>query len=48
MKRKQAPKERNPFVQHIRLKPSGAHSKSAKAQRSVDKVALKKRVFSDT
>lgn len=46
MKRKQQlPKERNPFVQHLITKKSGAHAKSKKAIRRDDKVALKKECF---
>lgn len=39
---KKTPKTRNPYVQHIRTKRSGAHGKSKKAQRRQEKVALKK------
>lgn len=39
---KKIPVERNPFVQHIRVKASGAHGKSKKAIRRQDKVALRK------
>ena len=43
MARKQKlPKARNPFVQHLITKKSGAHSKSKKAQRRDDKVDLRK------
>lgn len=36
------PKERNPFVQHLITKKSGAHGKSKKAQRRDDKASLRK------
>lgn len=43
MKRKnKIPKERNPFVQHIMFKKSGAHGKSKKAQRRDEKAELRK------
>lgn len=43
MKRKpQAPKARNPFVQHLIKRSSGAHIKTKKALRRADKVALQK------
>jgi hypothetical protein len=44
MKRKQknAPKERNPFVQHLIGKRQGAHQKSKKSLRRDEKAALKK------
>lgn len=43
MKRKhKLPKERNPFVQHLMFKKSGAHVKSKKAQRRDDKIELRK------
>lgn len=46
MKRKQKlPKERNPFVQHLITKKSGAHCKTKKAVRRNEKVALKKECF---
>lgn len=35
-------KERNPFVQHIRVKRSGAHGKSKKALRRAEKISFKK------
>jgi hypothetical protein len=35
-------KERNPFVQHLAKRPSGAHGKSKKIQRRDDKIALRK------
>lgn len=42
-KKKQAPKERNPFVQHlINRNGGGIHQKSKKAIRRQDKVQLKK------
>ena len=34
--------ERNPFVQHIRVKRSGAHGKSKKALRRAEKISFKK------
>lgn len=38
MKRKpKVPKERNPFVAHLATKPSGAHGKSNKAKRKLQK-----------
>ena len=40
-----APKERNPFVQHLIGKKQGAHGKSKKAIRRDDKVSLKKECF---
>ena len=42
MKRKQLPKPRNPFVQHLVIKKQGAHEKSYKTHRRDAKVALKK------
>ena len=39
---KELPKARNPFVQHLITKKSGAHGKSKKAQRRDDKVELRK------
>lgn len=42
MKRKELPKPRNPFVQHLITKKQGAHGKSYKTVRRDDKVALKK------
>jgi hypothetical protein len=36
--------QRNPFVQHVRLKRSGAHIKSKKAQRRSEKMELRKQV----
>ena len=41
-KQKTAPKARNPFVQHLVKRPSGAHEKSYKTHRRDAKVALKK------
>jgi hypothetical protein len=42
-KKNAAPKERNPFVQHlINRKGSGAHGQSKKAKRRDDKVELKR------
>lgn len=41
-KKKQAPKERNPFVQHlINKRGGGIHQKSKKAIRRQDKMQLK-------
>jgi hypothetical protein len=42
MKRKELPKERNPFVQHLITKKQGAHQKSKKAVRRDEKAQLKK------
>ena len=42
MKRKELPKPRNPFVQHLIVKKQGAHEKSYKTHRRDAKVALKK------
>ena len=42
MKRKELPKQRNPFVQHLVKKRQGAHEKSYKTHRRDAKVALKK------
>ena len=39
--RRKAPKPRNPFVQHLLKKKSGAHIKSAKAQRAREKTSLR-------
>lgn len=44
MKRKDLPKPRNPFVQHLITKKQGAHQKSYKTVRRDDKVVLKKNV----
>lgn len=41
MKRKM-PKPRNPYVQHLVVKKSGAHTKSKKAERAREKVSLRK------
>lgn len=41
-KKRKAPKDRNPFVEHLRFKKSGAHVKSKKAIRKQDKEKLKK------
>lgn len=41
-KKPKAPKNRNPFVQHIRLKVSGAHVKTKKAERRAEKVKFRK------
>lgn len=41
-KQKAVPKARNPFVQHLVKRPSGAHDKSYKTHRRDAKVALKK------
>ena len=42
-KKKQLPKERNPFVQHLINKSGGGiHQKSKKAIRQQDKAQLKK------
>ena len=46
MKRKSAPKPRNPFVQHLVTKKQGAHQKSYKTHRRDAKVALKKADYS--
>ena len=41
--KKELPKERNPFVQHlINKRGAGIHQKSKKAVRTQDKVKLKK------
>lgn len=45
MKRKELPKERNPFVQHLIAKKQGAHGKSKKTVRRDEKVNLKKECF---
>lgn len=36
------PKERNPFVQHLMTKKSGAHGKSHKAERAAKKAAIRR------
>lgn len=41
MKRK-IPKPRNPYVQHLVVKKSGAHSKSYKSERARVKAQLKR------
>ena len=41
-KKREAPKPRNPFVQHLMKRPSGVHEKSYKTHRRDAKVALKK------
>lgn len=46
MKRKNTPKPRNPFVQHLVNKKQGAHQKSYKTHRRDAKVALKKADYS--
>lgn len=40
-----APKERNPFVQHLICKKQGAHGKTKKAVRRDEKAQLKKECF---
>ena len=40
-KHKDLPKQRNPFVEHMRFKVAGAHGKPKKVQRRDDKMALK-------
>jgi hypothetical protein len=47
-KKKDAPKERNPFVQHLLTKKQGAHGKSKKANRRAEKVQLQKETFDKT
>jgi len=42
MKQKQAPKPRNPFVQHLVKRKSGAHQKPYKTVRRDAKVEMKK------
>lgn len=39
--KKKIPKTRNPFVQHFVNKKQGAHRKSYKAQRGLEKIKLK-------
>lgn len=39
--------QRNPYVQHLRLKRSGAHGKTKKAQRRSTKVELRKQINQD-
>lgn len=41
-KKKTLPKERNPFVQHLIKKKSGAHGKPYKVERRNNKASLKK------
>lgn len=41
MKKKQPPKPRNPFVQHLIARKGGTHGKSKKAIRVADKRELK-------
>ena len=41
-KQKELPKQRNPFVEHMRFKVAGAHGKTKKVERRNDKVALRK------
>jgi len=41
-KKQKIPKPRNPFVQHLITKKSGAHGKTQKAQRRDDKAELRK------
>lgn len=43
--KKSAPKNRNPFVQHLLTKKQGAHGKSKKANRRAEKVQLQKGDF---
>lgn len=45
--KKSPPKPRNPFVQHLVKKKTGAHSKSKKAIRRDDKVTLRKKTDID-
>ena len=44
LKRK-APKPRNPFVQHLVTKKSGAHVKSQKAIRTREKAKLRREAY---
>jgi hypothetical protein len=45
-KRKELPKERNPFVQHLlNRRGGGIHQKSKKATRRLEKSQLKKECF---
>jgi hypothetical protein len=44
-KRKELPKERNPFVQHLVSKKQGAHGKTKKAIRRDEKSQLRKECF---
>ena len=41
-KQKELPKQRNPYVEHMRFKVAGAHGKTKKVERRNDKVALRK------
>lgn len=41
-KKQNPPKDRNPYVEHLRFKKSGAHVKSKKAVRQQEKEKLKK------
>jgi hypothetical protein len=46
MKRKEIPKERNPFVEHLtNRKGAGFHGKSKKAIRRKEKILLQKQSF---
>lgn len=42
MKKKSAPKPRNPFVQHLVNRKSGSHEKSNKSVRRDSKMKIKK------
>ena len=42
MPKNKKPKTRNPFVEHMRFKKSGAHVKSKKAIRKQEKEKLRK------
>jgi hypothetical protein len=42
MKRKEQPKARNPFVQHLITKKQGAHEKPKKVERQKNKAKLRK------
>jgi hypothetical protein len=42
MKQKKQPKQRNPYVQHLVKRKSGAHQKPKKVERQNDKVKLRK------
>ena len=42
MKQKNQPKQRNPYVQHLVKRKSGAHQKPKKTERHNDKVKLRK------
>jgi hypothetical protein len=41
MKKNVSPKNRNPFAAHAHFRKSGAHGKTKKAQRRLDKVDLR-------